>query len=109
ALAAALGWGLALHTLKSRRDFQPPLKAPLHARDYVWEGRSDLLGILFGNYKGPVKSAAGTLLAGMPDGFSGRFFSLLYLVLVSPLMGILLLHVTGLAAASDSTPVNLVN
>lgn len=96
-LAAALGWGLALHTLQSRRDFRPPGKTPTHAREFVWDGRSDWLGILFGNYKGPVKSAAGTLLLGTPDGFSGRFFGMLNLTLISPMFGLAALYLSGFA------------
>jgi hypothetical protein len=102
ALATLLGWGLALLALNSRRAFRPPNKAPLHFRDYVWEGRADWLGILFGNYRGAVKSAAGTLLLGAPDGFAGRFFLMLNLVFISPVLGMTALYMTGFADISDN-------
>jgi hypothetical protein len=100
ALAGALGWVLALRTLNTRRDFHPPRKAALNARDYIWEGRSDWLGILIGNYKGAVKSAEGTLLLGYPDSLPGRFFAMLTLTFWSPMVSMILLYATGFASAT---------
>jgi len=99
-LVATLAWVFALRVLVSRRSFAPPRKAPLHFRDYVWEGRSDVFGILFGNYKGAVKSAAGTLLLGAPDGFAGRFFIMLNMVALSPLMGMAAMYLAGFGPAN---------
>ncbi len=93
--ASALAWVLALRRTVSQRVFLPPSKAPLHARDYVWEGRADWLGVLCLNYRGAVKSAQGTLLLGYPDG--GQFFQLLLLTLISPLVGMLCLYLTNMA------------
>jgi hypothetical protein len=103
-VASALGWGLALYAMTSRRDFHPPRKTPLHFRDYVWEGRSDWLGVLLGNYKGTVKSADGTLLTGAPDSLAGRFFLGVNVVLISPLMGVLLLSVIGFGGPANRVP-----
>jgi hypothetical protein len=93
--AATLLWGLALRTLVTRRGFSPPRPAAMSVRDYAWDGRADWIGILLGNYRGPVQSAAGTLLLGYPDGVMSRFFYLLNMVLISPLAGVLVLYVTA--------------
>lgn len=102
-LAAVLGWGLALRLMLQRPGFAAPHKTPWHPREYVWDGRSDLLGILFGNYLGPVKSAEGTLLLGTPDGFSGRYFMTLNIVCLSPAMGALLVYLLNFDEPENNT------
>lgn len=104
ALAAALCWALALRVMTSRAYFTPPRKAPLHVRDYAWDGRSDWLGVLVGNYRGQVKSAAGTVLLGYPDSLASRFFMTLNLLLISPILGGTALYLMGLNPELASSP-----
>ena len=103
AFVAACAWILALRTMCTRRTFRPPAIAPIHARDFIWDGRADLLGVLLGNFRGPVRSASGTLLLGMPDGFSGRFFNMLNLTFTSPLFGTVMLYLSGFAPVANDT------
>ena len=96
----AAGWAWGLRTLHRRNLFRPVYQTGSNDDwlyfDFGWSNRHGL---------GKVRSPAGTLLLGYPDGIVSRLLRILNFTLVSPLVCIAFLYLIGPAEQREDNPV----